>query len=86
MRREPIRDVLRILIHSPGQTNSDLSRALGLSESAMSEQMKMLCDRDITTKEKSSDGRVLFSVSPEIMAFIDRLHERLIQKGIDFSL
>jgi predicted transcriptional regulator len=86
MRREPIREIIRTLSGYPGQTNSDLSRVLGQSESAVSEHMKMLCDRGIIIKEKSEDGRILFSVRDEVRATIGYLHERLEQKGIKLSL
>ncbi|OPY26049.1 MAG: Regulator of chromosome condensation (RCC1) repeat protein [Methanocella sp. PtaU1.Bin125] len=82
MRREPIRAIINTLTWSPGQTNSDLSKVLGQSESAVSEHMKILCDRGITVKEKSEDGRIHFSVSGEVQATLGRLHERLDQKGI----
>ncbi len=77
LRRDPVRGIVQALMNSAMLTNSDLSCRVGQSESSVNETLKLLCNKGITRKEKSPDGRILYSVHPAMAKVLDKLDKRL---------
>lgn len=74
MRRDAIRRVLKALMIKPGLSNVQLSKELGLPESAMSKYMKELYARGIVIKRRTAGG-VSYTVTEEAKSSIARALE-----------
>src|SRR5271157_478264 len=80
MKREGIKKVLNALMEKPGMSNVELSREMGLQESAASRYMKELFEKGIVAKEQTGDGRLSYAINKEYrepIAFaVERLNDR----------
>jgi predicted transcriptional regulator len=75
LRRESIRRVMEALMRRPGLSNVELSRELGMPESAMCKHMKELCSKGIVDK-RSAHGGVSYRIKEELRDPIARALNR----------
>lgn len=81
MRREAIKKVLGLLLERPGMSNIELSRELGLPESATSKYMKELLSMGIVRKKTLPGGRLAYSVAEEQVEVVSNVIERIKESG-----
>lgn len=65
MRREGVGKILTFLMEKPGQTNIEISSALGIHESAVSRYMKELSEKGVVAREHMAGGANVYSLSGE---------------------
>jgi hypothetical protein len=65
LRRGPVRKALKTLLDSPGLSNLELSRALGISTASAHKQMNELLDRGLVNKVPNDEGGFAYFVREE---------------------
>lgn len=65
VRREGVKKVLCKLLEKPGLSNLELSREVGLRETATLRYMKELMAKGIVVKDKAPDGKMTYSIKNE---------------------
>jgi predicted transcriptional regulator len=78
LKREGVKKILMLLIEKPGMNNVELSRNMGIQESATSRYMKNLQEQSLIKKKPTSDGTSGFFINDmykqTIIGMIDRMN------------
>jgi predicted transcriptional regulator len=77
MRREPIKQVIRILETKPGLSNTELAKEVDQADSTMSKLMKELCGKGITTKIDSADGSSRYMINEGYKPVLNSVSNKL---------
>ncbi len=70
MRREPVRRTLKVLAQKPGISGAELSKELGISDTAAYKNVNMLVEKGIVSRETRGDRGYIYSVIDEYRPFI----------------
>jgi len=70
MRREPVRRTLKALAQKPGISGAELSKELGISDTAAYKNVNLLVEKGIVSKETRGDRGYVYSVIDEYRPFI----------------
>ena len=62
MKRSQVGRLLKTLIEQPGLPNTEISRALGLPESAVSRYLRELADHGVVVKQRTESGKLSYIV------------------------
>jgi len=70
MRREPIRRTLAMLVEKQGLSGTELSKELGVSDTAVYRHVNLLVERGIVTRELQGDRGFVYSIKAEYESYI----------------
>ncbi|WP_048198527.1 winged helix-turn-helix transcriptional regulator [Methanocella arvoryzae] len=76
MRREPVRRTLQILAEKPGISGSELSRELGVSDTAAYRHVNLLVEKGIVIKGAGVERGVGYTIKAEYVPFVTRTSEK----------
>jgi predicted transcriptional regulator len=76
MKRDGLKKALNALLEKPGISNAELSREIGVHESAASRLMKELVEKGVVSRE-TGDGRLSYSIKGEYRGPVAFAMERL---------
>lgn len=69
-RREQIRRLLEVMADSPGLPNTEIAGRLGIPESAVSKQLRILADRAVVVKSAMPGEKQAYSISDRFLSTI----------------
>lgn len=70
MRREPIRRTLAMLVEKQGLSGTELSKELGVSDTAVYRHVNLLVERGIVTRELQGDRGFVYSIKAEHVQYL----------------
>ncbi|WP_048198528.1 winged helix-turn-helix transcriptional regulator [Methanocella arvoryzae] len=72
-RREPVRKILETLSKNPGMTGTELSKALGVSTTAVYRHLNLLSERQIVGRELERESGPGYRVREEYLPYVERM-------------
>lgn len=73
MRRDHMGQLINILMSSPGASNTEISQAMGIPDSAVSRYLRDLADRGVVEKRRMENGRLCYMLEERVRDAIDGL-------------
>ncbi len=70
MRREPIRRTLAMLVEKQGLSGTELSKELGVSDTAVYRHVNLLVERGIVTRELQGDRGFVYSIKAKYESYV----------------
>lgn len=77
LRREPVRKTLEALARKPGLSGIELSRELGISDTAAYRHVSLLVERGLVAREMQADRGYVYMIVPEYRLLLEQIADRI---------